>query len=248
MQIIRAILSKHQFCLWFSSDNTAMFAVHRQSCKQDERSPRCYFLTLCLIWFWNEKDFEMRRIVVIGPSGSGKSTLARQLSKILDLPHYELDALFWLPGWVQKDRQDFHQEVDDLSRQPGWVICGNYSKLRDILWTRADTIIWLDYSFWRVFSRLFLRTLKRASSGEEMWETGNRETFRKAFFSRESIILWMITSFYPKRREYTALLSAPDYAHAHFMRFSGPARLERFLNILRHRDVVKEISGEKFQV
>ena len=39
------------------------------------------------------------RIAVIGNSGSGKSTLARTLSARLGIPHIELDALNWQPGW-----------------------------------------------------------------------------------------------------------------------------------------------------
>ena len=38
--------------------------------------------------------------------------------------------------------------------------------------------------------RLFWRTLRRVASREELWGTGNRETWRNAFFSRQSILLW----------------------------------------------------------
>ena len=49
----------------------------------------------------------MNKIIVIGSSGSGKSTLSKQLSNILDIPVYHLDALFWKPNWVMitKDEQ-----------------------------------------------------------------------------------------------------------------------------------------------
>lgn len=49
----------------------------------------------------------MNKIIIIGSSGSGKSTLSRQLSNILDIPVYHLDALFWKPNWIMttKDEQ-----------------------------------------------------------------------------------------------------------------------------------------------
>ena len=39
------------------------------------------------------------RIVVIGASGAGKTTLARWIAGQLGLPHIELDAINWQPGW-----------------------------------------------------------------------------------------------------------------------------------------------------
>jgi adenylate kinase family enzyme len=39
------------------------------------------------------------RIVVVGASGSGKTTMAKALSRALGLPHVELDAINWQPGW-----------------------------------------------------------------------------------------------------------------------------------------------------
>ncbi len=46
------------------------------------------------------------RIAIIGNSGAGKSTLARALSKRLGIPHVELDALNWRPGWVGLHQSD----------------------------------------------------------------------------------------------------------------------------------------------
>ena len=46
-----------------------------------------------------------RRIHVMGNSSSGKSTLAERLSRALELPLVELDALNWEPGWVSSSRR-----------------------------------------------------------------------------------------------------------------------------------------------
>ncbi|BAY82343.1 hypothetical protein NIES267_18220 [Calothrix parasitica NIES-267] len=39
-----------------------------------------------------------QRICVIGTSGAGKTTLALQVSQKLNIPHFELDSLFWEPN------------------------------------------------------------------------------------------------------------------------------------------------------
>src|SRR5271166_4159614 len=46
------------------------------------------------------------RIVVIGTPGAGKTTLARAVAARLALPHIELDAINWQPGWRDLTRHD----------------------------------------------------------------------------------------------------------------------------------------------
>ena len=51
------------------------------------------------------------RIVIVGSTGSGKSTLAGQLASQLDLPHIELDGLFWGPNWTETSPEVFIPKV-----------------------------------------------------------------------------------------------------------------------------------------
>ena len=74
----------------------------------------------------------------------------------------------------------------------GWVCDGNYSRARDLTLPLADTVIWLRPSFPVAFWRLLKRTIARASDGKLMWGT-NRETWRGAFFSRDSLLLYQVT-------------------------------------------------------
>ena len=39
-------------------------------------------------------------ILVMGVSGSGKTTYARKLASQLNVPHIELDTLYWGPDWT----------------------------------------------------------------------------------------------------------------------------------------------------
>ena len=60
----------------------------------------------------------MQRVLVMGSSGSGKSTFAQRLSAITGLPIVSIDALFWKPGWVESDRDEFRERLEKATRQP----------------------------------------------------------------------------------------------------------------------------------
>src|SRR5215216_6726926 len=103
----------------------------------------------------------VQRVVVIGTSGSGKSTLGETLARRMNAAFVELDSLFWEPGWMQVSTEVFRARVSSAIAGESWVVGGNYSRARDLIWSRADTLIWLDYSFPVVIWRLFRRTVKR---------------------------------------------------------------------------------------
>jgi adenylate kinase family enzyme len=147
----------------------------------------------------------LRRTVVIGTSCSGKTTFARLLAKLLEVQHIELDAINWLPDWTPRPNEEFRSLVKEAVSTDEWVVDGNYSGTRDIVWPRATAVIWLNYSFPVVLSRAFSRTIRRVFDKEVLY-SGNRETFRKAFLSKDSMILWVLKTYYRRRREYSQLL------------------------------------------
>jgi adenylate kinase family enzyme len=168
------------------------------------------------------------RIVVVGTSGSGKTTTARRIAQILNIPHVELDALHWEPHWIEADLAIFRQRADEATRGESWTLDGNYSKVRDIVWPRATTILWLDYSFPLVMWRIITRTLRRSLTREQLWN-GNRETVRGAVFGRDSIILWSLTTYHRRRREYPELFARPEHSHLTVIRQRSPKETERWL-------------------
>ncbi len=89
----------------------------------------------------------MKRVVVIGTSCSGKTTFASQLADELAIAHTELDVLHWLPDWQMRPIEEFRLLVAEVAAQDLWVIDGNYSKVRDIIWPRATHLVWLNYPF-----------------------------------------------------------------------------------------------------
>lgn len=136
------------------------------------------------------------RVAVHGASGSGKTTFARELARVLDASHLELDGLFHQPGWTSADPQDFRDRVAEFVERPRWVVDGNYRHVRDLVWSRADAIVLLDLSRARVTARVVRRTLGRLIARRELWN-GNRESWGN-LFSRDperSIVLWSGTTY-----------------------------------------------------
>ena len=172
------------------------------------------------------------RIVVIGNSAAGKSTLARELSAVLGLPRIELDELFWAPGWQPKPAPVVRELVLQATAGPAWVADGNYGSVRPVLWPRANVIVWLNYSLPRVFWRGLRRTVRRWWHREELWH-GNRESFRRSFLSRESILVWILSTHRRRVRDFRRLQSDPQYAGVRWLEFSTPKQADAWLRALQ---------------
>lgn len=172
-----------------------------------------------------------QRISVVGTTGSGKTTLAKSISKCCNIPHVELDALHWEPNWVEASDEVFRERVDVALKGDRWVVDGNYSVVRDLVWNRADTIVWLDYPFWLVAGRLLQRTLWRTLTQAELWN-GNRESLQKAFLSRDSILLWMLRTYHQRRRKYPILFQQPSYSHLAIVHLPSVRATEQWVSAL----------------
>jgi adenylate kinase family enzyme len=171
-----------------------------------------------------------QRIVVVGTSGSGKTTLAREIARRLSLPHVELDAVHWGPNWTEPSVAVFRQNTEEALRDDRWVADGNYGKVRDLVWGRAELLVWLDYALPLVMARLIRRTLRRGFTQEELWN-GNRERLRD-MFTRESLLLWALQSHRRHRREYPTRLQLPEYEHLEVVRLRSPRAAKEWLACL----------------
>jgi adenylate kinase family enzyme len=170
----------------------------------------------------------MNRISVIGTSGSGKTRFADKLAGILHIPHIELDALHWEADWASAHREVFRSRVREAVGAERWVVDGNYSKsARDMVWERADTIVWLDFSFTVTLGRILRRIIYRLVTVEERCN-GNRERLGLAL-SRDSIILWALQSYKRHRMEYPLILAAQEQRGAQTVRLRSPKDADRWL-------------------
>ena len=103
-----------------------------------------------------------------------------------------------------------------------WVIDGNYSRVQSIIWDRVDTVVWMDYPFRTVLWQLFWRTLRRVISREELWAgTGNTETWGNSFASKDSLFVWLVTSYWRRRKRYARVVESPENSHIDFVRLTS---------------------------
>lgn len=129
-----------------------------------------------------------RRILVAGVSGVGKTTLSVRIAALVGTPYTELDSLYHGPNWVP--RADFADDVDRLTREPGWVTEWQYGNVRRLLASRADTLVWLDFPLWLAMSRLIRRTVRRRLRGEVLWNGNVEPPLHTVFTHPEHIIRW----------------------------------------------------------
>jgi adenylate kinase family enzyme len=161
---------------------------------------------------------------VIGNTGSGKTSLSRALATKLDVPHLELDAFNWQPGWKEASHDDFRSRVAAALETDGWVVDGNYrSRLGTYVLDRADLVVWLDLPLPTILLRVVRRTVRRLRTRELLWGK-NVETLRGAFFRRDSLIWWAVRTHFRWRRRLPLLVA--KYPH---VRLRSLRDVERFL-------------------
>ncbi len=152
----------------------------------------------------------MRKIFVIGPAGSGKSTLARKIASKTGAKYLELDSVNHQADWQPINKDEFRRIVNIATQGKSWVIDGNYlSTIGQDVWKRADAVVWLDRPFFVVFSRLVSRTLRRTLKREELWN-GNRESFIGNFFTKDSVIYFMVNKWKSQKPKYNAIFDKPE--------------------------------------
>lgn len=174
----------------------------------------------------------LKRVAVIGTSCSGKTTFARHLAGLMQVKHIELDAMYWLPHWTPRPSDEFRMLVAQEVAAERWIVDGNYSRTRDIVWLHATALIWLDYSFPVVAYRALSRTMRRIFDKQILYSE-NRETFRQAFLSKDSILLWVLKTYWRRRREYSLLVNAPQHRHMQILVLRSPAEANQLLSQLK---------------
>jgi len=171
----------------------------------------------------------MRRIYIIGCCGAGKTTLAKNTSQRCGIPHVELDALYWLPQWKARSDAELRESVSVAVAAENWVMDGNYGQVRETILSRATTLIWLNYSFPFIFGRLLKRTARRVFQRERLF-ADNRESLRRSFFSRDSILFYLVQTYRRRRREYRQLFNDDRYAHLQRIELRHPRDADLLLD------------------
>jgi len=149
---------------------------------------------------------------------------------VLGSPHVELDSIYHQPDWTPLGEEEFRARVAEATESPHWVVDGNYSAVRDIVWQKADTVVWFDLPYATVLWRTIRRTVRRTITREELWN-GNREPLSNLWSlnPEHSIIAWAATKHPVYRRRYAADARDPQWARLHFVRLRTQGEADAFL-------------------
>ena len=170
-----------------------------------------------------------KRILVIGRTGSGKTTLARAIAAALRVPHVELDSLYFGPKFSTVPESVLRERVAAAIEEDRWVTDGNKRAVRDLVWPRADTIIWLDYpavvTLWRLVRRAFRRT---ASLGTQAAKEGDTKDLPRQLIAAAKGVLTALRSHTGQRKEFPRLFAAPENQHLAVARLRSPRSTQRW--------------------
>ena len=126
--------------------------------------------------------------------------------------------------------EEFRAQVEAVLRTDGWIVDGNYfGRLGDRVLREADLVVWLDPPLRVILRRLLRRTLARIRSQDALWGT-NRETWRGAFLSRNSLFVWALKMHFRKRRERGAVIARFPHVRLRSVR-EADEWLERYVNV-----------------
>jgi len=177
------------------------------------------------------------RILILGRTGSGKTTLARELSASLDVPHVELDSLYFGPDLSTVPLEVLRERTRQAIARERWVTDGNKRAVRDLVWPRADTVVWLDYPFYVSLWRLAGRARTRTSTlSAQAAQTGSRSALPKQMLAAAKGVLTALRSHRGQRREYPRLFAQPENRHLAVARLRSPrATREWLLRVERSR-------------
>jgi adenylate kinase family enzyme len=182
----------------------------------------------------------MQRIVIIGTTGSGKTFLTQRLATVLGLAMIDLDEFRFEKDWIEISDDVFRQKVThELDRHAGWIVAGNYSVLRDILWPKADTLIWIDFGFWTTLMQLLRRTWRRVTTGEKVCN-GNTENWDKVL-SRQSILVWFFKTYWRNKKRYADIFENVDeFPHLAKVRLRNRQDVEHFIKKILYASAHRE--------
>lgn len=164
-----------------------------------------------------------KRILILGRTGSGKTTLARELAATLGVTHVELDSLYFGTDFSRAPLTLLRQRTSAAIAGDRWVTDGNKRAVRDLVWPRADTIIWLDYPLYVTLWRLAKRARTRTSAlSAQAAQTGRRTGLPRHLLAAARGVLTALRSHRGQRREYPRMFTRPANRHLAVARLTSP--------------------------
>jgi len=141
---------------------------------------------------------KLKRLVVIGVTCSGKTTFARKLAKIMMVKHIELEAIYYLPKRTPRPTDEFRMLIWNATATNTWVMDDNSSKIKEIILSRATTVILLKYP-WHVFLYRSLCRLKERIIGKRFLKSVTQQKFRRTLLRPIPVFFWLKICRHHKR-------------------------------------------------
>jgi adenylate kinase family enzyme len=169
----------------------------------------------------------VKKVALFGPPASGKTTIARKLSSSLGIPHTNLDEILFTDAGALPFNE-FHTAAERITRKDSWVVEGNYSKLADVVWHRADVLVWLDLPLRLVVRRIVFRSLRQLA-GLDTSAQAQRLTWKRAFFERRSLLRTAIRKYRHNRPRYARQVAETAALGVHVVRLRSGRQADAWL-------------------
>ncbi|MCP4307169.1 MAG: hypothetical protein GY926_06815, partial [bacterium] len=156
------------------------------------------------------------------------------IAERLGCDHIELDAIHHLPDWTPIEREEMRRIVTKRTETESWVVDGNYASfVQDIVFSRADTVVWLDMPHSVTMSRVVRRTLSRGLLRRELWN-GNRESLRNLLKTKpeENIVLWSWTQREKYRTKYRTARDDAAHADLNWVHLTSPREVRHWITTI----------------
>jgi hypothetical protein len=184
------------------------------------------------------------RILILGRTGSGKTTLARELAAARGVRHVELDSLYFGPDFSTAPLCLLRDRTSAAIADDRWITDGNKRTVRNLVWPRADTIVWLDYpvyvSLWRLAKRARTRTSVLSAQAAQ---AGRRSGLPKQMLAAARGVLTALRSHRGQRREYPRLFAQPANQHLAVARLRSPRATRQWM--ARVTEAVPPLASER---
>jgi len=175
--------------------------------------------------------FPYKRTIIFGSTGVGKTTMVKRIAEEFDLPVIDIDSLRREAGRSNSPEEIFVRLTTESIKGDTWIIDGSYASVQDIVWSRAEAIVWLDFSFWVFLSRLIKRSLYRIFVRKKSEKPIKGRT--QPAGERAGNYLRAIFTGKKRRQMYFATLYGPKNVHLHIIRLASPEEVERWLELIR---------------